>query len=154
MPAGNDDVRALIGNSCAALDAEDYAGFLAHCSADFRYRLVAFSPEIRAEMTWMNYDRSGLETLFGDLPHHLHVPLGSLFRQVSTYSIAPAEPPGQAAAKSTVLIVLTDADGVSKLFAAARYLDIVSLTGTRPLLVSRTARLETRDIGVGTPIPL
>lgn len=154
MTASSDSIRELIGNSCAALDTEDYSAFLALCSADFRYELFAYSPEIRADMVWMNYDRKGIEALFGDLPHHLHVPLGSLFRHVSTYSITAAERPGQMTAKSSVLIIFTDVDGVSKLFAAARYLDVVSVTGSRPILVSRQTRLETRDIGVGSPIPL
>jgi hypothetical protein len=33
-------------------------------------------------------------------------------------------------------------------------LDTAVVTKASPLLVSRRARLETRDIGVGTPIPL
>ena len=154
MPASNDEIRELIGNSCVALNVEDYAEFLALCGPDFRYRLLAYSPEIGAEMTWMNYDRGGLETLFADMPHHLHVPLGSLFRHVSTYAIGPGDASGEASAKSSVLIVFTDESGVSKLFAAGCYHDVVNVSGRRPLLVSRTMRLETRDIGVGTPIPL
>ena len=154
MSANSDAVRELVGNSCVALNAEDYAAFLALCSADFRYELFSYSPEIRSEMTWMNYDRKGLEVLFGDLPHHLHVPLGSLYRHVSTYSITPAEQPGHMKAKSSVLIIFTDVDGVSKLFAAAQYVDLVSVAEPHALLTSRQTRLETRDIGVGSPIPL
>lgn len=154
VSASSDAIRELVGNSCVALDAEDYAAFLALCSADFHYELFSYSPEIRSEMTWMNYDRKGLEVLFGDLPHHLHVPLGSLFRHVSTYSIMATERPGHVKAKSSVLIIFTDVGGVSKLFAAARYLDMISVAGSQALLVSRQTRLETRDIGVGSPIPL
>jgi methanesulfonate monooxygenase subunit beta len=154
VTTNSEAVRELIGNSCGALNAEDYAAFLALCAADFHYQLIAYSPEIRGEMTWMNYDRKGLEVLFKDLPTHLHVPLGSLFRHVSTYSVTPAEEAGQVTAKSSVLIIFTDADGVSKLFAAARYFDVVTLKNGQPLLVNRQTQLETRDIGVGTPIPL
>jgi methanesulfonate monooxygenase small subunit len=154
MPANNDAVRELIAKSCLSLNAEDYARFLSLCTLDFRYQLVIYSPEIRTDMVWMNYDRSGLATLFGDLPHHLHVPLGSLYRHVSVYSIEPTDHADKAAVQSSVLVVHTDPDGVSKLFAAAQYRDVVSLAGERPLLASRTTKLETRDIGVGTPIPL
>jgi methanesulfonate monooxygenase subunit beta len=154
MPASSDAVRKLIGSAALALNAEDYARFLALCAPEFHYQLIAYSPEIRTEMIWMNYDRKGLETLFADLPHHLHVPLGTLFRHVSVYSIDPGEQAGQAKATSSVLVVHTDPDGVSKLFAAAQYLDVVDVSAAPPLLISRTTRLETRDIGPGTPIPL
>jgi methanesulfonate monooxygenase small subunit len=154
MPANSDAIRKLIGSACMALDAEDYARFLALCAPKFHYQLLAYSPEIRTEMIWMNYDRKGLETLFADLPHHLHVPLGTLFRHVSVYSIDPGERNGQAAATSSLLVIHTDPDGVSKLFAAARYADVVDISAEQPLLIKRTVRLETRDIGSGTPIPL
>jgi methanesulfonate monooxygenase subunit beta len=154
MPPSNDAIRELIANVCMSLDAEDYARFLSFCGPEFRYQMLAYSPEIRTEMIWMNYDRKGLETLFADLPHHLHVPLGALFRHVSVYTIESGERPGIATVHSSVLVVLTDPDGVSKLFAAAQYLDVVDVTGERPLLVGRTTRLATRDVGSGTPIPL
>ncbi len=154
MSSRNEAVRELIAKSCVWLNGEQYERFLSLCSPDFRYRLVAYSPEIRSEMIWMNYDWKGLSALFADLPTHLHVPLGSLYRHVSVYSIAADEGDAAANVESSVLIVHTNPDGVSKLFAAAQYFDVVSLTNDRPLLVSRTTRLETRDIGVGTPIPL
>jgi methanesulfonate monooxygenase subunit beta len=154
VPANSDAIRKLIGSACMALNAEDYARFLSLCAAEFRYQLLAYSPEIRTDMVWMNYDRKGLQTLFADLPHHLHVPIGTLFRHVSVYAIDPGEQSGQAAVTSSVLAVHTDPDGVSKLFAAAQYQDVVDVSAEQPLLVKRTVRLETRDIGSGTPIPL
>lgn len=154
MPADSDAIRKLIGSACLALNAEDYARFLALCAPDFHYELIAYSPEIRTGMIWMNYNRKGLETLFADLPHHLHVPLGTLFRHVSVYSIDPGEQSGQAAVTSSLLVVHTDPDGVSRLFAAAQYQDVVDVSAEQPLLAKRTVRLETRDIGSGTPIPL
>lgn len=154
MPANSDAIRKLIGSACLALNAEDYAQFLALCAPEFHYQLITYSPEIRSEMMWMNHDRKGLETLFADLPHHLHVPLGTLFRHVSVYSIDPGEKGGQAAVTSSVLVVHTDSDGVSKLFAAAQYMDVVDVSADEPRLIKRTVRLETRDIGSGSPIPL
>jgi methanesulfonate monooxygenase subunit beta len=154
MSGTNEAVRELVAKSCVSLNAEDYDRFLACCSPDFRYQLVTYSPEIRTNMVWMNYDRKGLAALFADLPTHLHVPLGTFYRHVSVYSIEPTEEDNSAKVQSSVIIVHTDPDGVSKLFAAAQYFDVVSLLDSKPLLVSRTTRLETRDIGVGTPIPL
>jgi methanesulfonate monooxygenase small subunit len=154
MVRDKEAVRELIAKSCVLLNAEDYNRFLSLCTLEFRYQLLVYSPEIRKEMVWMNYDRKGIEALFSELPHHLHVPLGSLYRHVSVYSIRPADHSENAEVESSVIIILTAPDGVSKLFAAAQYRDVVSLAGGQPLLASRTTRLETRDIGVGTPIPL
>jgi methanesulfonate monooxygenase subunit beta len=154
MVKDKEAVRELIAKSCVALNAEDYTLFLSLCSPEFRYQLLVYSPEIRKEMVWMNYDRRGIEALFTELPHHLHVPLGSLYRHVSVYSISPTDHTENAAVESSVIIVHTGLEGMSKLFAAAQYRDVVNLAGEQPLLASRTTRLETRDIGVGTPIPL
>ena len=147
-------VRELIAQSCLSLDAEKYDDFLALCSDDFHYKLIAYSPEIGSEMTWSSSGRAELQTLFADLPTHLHVPSGTLFRHVSVSSIRFAPTLNTAQVQSSVLIILTDLDGVSKFFAAARYLDDVKVQHDRPVLARRTTRLETRDIGVGTAIPL
>src|SRR5438270_711605 len=107
-------VRELISKSCVLLNAEDYTRFLSLCTPEFRYQLLVYSPEIRKEMVWMNYDRRGIEALFSELPHHLHVPLGSLYRHVSVYSIRPTDRKESAAVESSVIIVHTGLEGVSK----------------------------------------
>jgi hypothetical protein len=101
----------------------------------------------------MNHDRSGLSTLFHVLPQHVRL-LGSLFRHASVYSIERIGSSNDASVVSSILIVQTDPDGVSKLFAAGRYLDTVRLSGDRPLLLARTVQLETRDVGIGSQAPL
>ena len=146
-------LQQLIGQSCAFLDSEDFSSFLALCAPEFKYQINVYSPEIRKRMVWMNHDRSGLSKLFRVLPQHVRL-LGTLFRHVSVYSAERIGNSNDAAVASTFLIVQTDPDGVSKLFAAGRYLDTVRLGGDRPLLLARTVQLETRDIGVGSQAPL
>lgn len=147
-------VKRLIADSCIALNAEDFNSFLSLCGSEFEYQLVVYSPEIRKEMIWMSYDRRGIETLFKEVPTHLHVPMGTLFRHVSVYSVEGLEDSSCLEARSSVLIIHTDLDGVSKLFAAGQYFDTVDVKLGKPLLSRRTMRLETRDIGSGSPIPL
>ena len=58
------------------------------------------------------------------------------------------------AAVSSVLVINTDLEGRSTLFAAGRYLDQVDMTGEAPLLAARTVHLETRDLGIGSHVPI
>jgi methanesulfonate monooxygenase small subunit len=146
-------VRQLIWQSCAFLDAEDFPAYLNLCAPEFQYQIRVYSPEIRKQMIWMNHDRNGLAGLFQVLPQHVRL-LGTLFRHASVYSIEAAEDSEQAQVVSSLLIVQTDPDGVSKLFAAGRYHDTVRLQGDRPLLAARVVQLETRDIGIGSQAPL
>lgn len=146
-------VRQLVGQSCAFLDSEDFPSFLALCAPEFQYQIRVYSHEIKKQMIWMNHDREGLAKLFQVLPQHVRL-LGSLFRHASVYSIERIGSSNQARVVSSILIVQTDPDGVSKLFAAGRYHDTVHLGEDRPLLLGRIVQLETRDVGIGSQTPL
>ena len=100
MAKDKEAVRELIAKSCVSLNAEDYALFLSLCTPEFRYQLIVYSPEICKEMVWMNYDRRGIEALFSELPHHLHVPLGSLYRHVRVLRVLHARLGRQVAVES------------------------------------------------------
>jgi methanesulfonate monooxygenase small subunit len=63
-------IEELVYRSCLALDDRDFKGFLALCDPAFRYKVSAYSPEIRKEMVWLDHDRAGMETLFTQLPRH------------------------------------------------------------------------------------
>ena len=54
MNANRTQVEALIYESCTRLDAKDFKGFLEHRDQKFEYKLSAYSPEIKREMTWQN----------------------------------------------------------------------------------------------------
>ena len=152
MPVSDEQVRQLVGQACAYLDAEDFDGFLGLCAREFRYQITVYSPEISKKMIWLNHDLKGLEALFAVLPEHVRL-LGTLFRHVSVYRIA-WEDSKRASVTSSFLVVHTDPDGQSRLFAAGRYHDTVLVSGDVPRLLSRTVQLETRDIGEGSQVPL
>ena len=151
MAVGNDDIRQLIGRSCLYLDREDFAAFLKLCAADFTYQIRVYSTEIRKDMVWMNHERAALETLAQVLPEHLRL-LGTLMRHASVSMI---ERNGERASVTSSLIVMhTDPDGQSRLFAGGHYHDEIDITGENLLFVSRTVRLETRDVGIGWQAPI
>ena len=59
----DDKVRELIYRSCLLLDAEDFDGYLALYAPDCHYKITAYGPEIRKDMTWLDLDRDRLVAL-------------------------------------------------------------------------------------------
>ncbi len=147
-------VRELVYRSCLRLDEGDFAGWLDLCAPDFRYTITAYSPEIRKEMTWLDHDRAGMEGLFKMLPKHNsdHSPLT---RHASVYLVDVDEEKEEATAITSVVVYRTALDGgATELFAVGKYFDTISLEGGRPLLTGRNVRLDTRELGIGSHMPL
>ena len=138
-------IEELIYRSCLALDARDYKAFLGMCEDDFRYTIATYSPEIRRDMVWLDHDRKGMETLFGNLPKHNsdHSPLT---REVDS---------GVANVVSALQVFRTLLDGgATELFAVGRFHDTVKLDGAAAKLARRLVKLETRLLGYGYHVPL
>ena len=149
----NQAIRELVYRSCMALDAEEFEVFLKLCAPSLRYRIAVYSPDLRKEMTWLEHDYAGMKALLEAVPHHLKR-LGSLKRHTTVCLIDREPDGGSARVTSSFLVISTDPEGRSKLYIAGTYHDVVDLSTGAPLLASRVARLETRDLGVGTHIPV
>lgn len=152
MNIADDELRALIHRSCLCLDDSDWAGYLDLCAADFGYRITTYSPELRKEMVWLEQDRAGMTDLFGNLENH--VTLNGRFLRHANVALIERDDESTAQVTTTLLLVHTDLEGVSKLFAAGRYNDVIDTSAKRPLLQKREARLDTRDLGGGTHFPI
>ncbi|WP_077562455.1 aromatic-ring-hydroxylating dioxygenase subunit beta [Polaromonas sp. C04] len=148
----NEEINRLIYTSALKLDAEDFKGFLRQCGESFRYTIKAYSPELGKEMTWLDHGRKGMQDLFGMLPQHVRMK-GRFKRHVSVYSVDRQED-GRAKAHSSFLLIHTDPEGNSKLFAAGQYFDVIDVSGDAPRLVERVVQLETRELGPGMHIPV
>lgn len=147
-------VRELVYRSCLRLDEGDFPGWLDLCAPDFRYTITAYSPEIRKEMTWLEQDRAGMEGLFKMLPKHNsdHSPLT---RHASVYTVDLDEEGDRATAVTSVVVYRTALDGgATELFAVGKYFDEIDLEGESPLLAGRNVRLDTRELGIGSHMPL
>lgn len=144
-------IEELIYRSCLALDAREYKAFLGMCEDDFRYTIATYSPEIRRDMVWLDHDRKGMETLFGNLPKHNsdHSPLT---RHATVYTV---EIDGNAAnVVSALQVFRTLLDGgATELFAVGRFHDTVKLDGADAKLARRLVKLETRLLGYGYHVP-
>ncbi len=146
-----EEIVNFIQKSCWMLDEEDFDGFLSLCSKDFLYKITAFSPELNKEMTWMDEDYEGLKNLLGMVPEHLtrlgkftrHVTIGQTLRGNEEIII-----------KSSFIAVHTDLNGKSNIFGVGRYNDKIISRDKDVFLLSREAHLETRDLGIGSHVPI
>jgi methanesulfonate monooxygenase small subunit len=149
----NEAIQRLIFQSALTLDAEKYKAFLALCTEDFQYTAVTHSPDLGMDMTWLAHGRKGLQDMFGMIPQHVRLK-GKFKRHVSVYTIDHDEPAKTAAVSTSLMLIHTNLEGVSKLFAAAQYEDLVDTSGATPLLKKRLVRLDTRDLSPGIHVPV
>ena len=150
------DVEQVVYAACLHLDESRFGAFLELTAEDFRYRITAYSPEIRKQMTWLEHDRAGLAALFELLPKH-HVDHAVWFRH-AVLSQLVQQAPEQVRALTSLAIYHTQVDvgdahltaGESRLFAVGRYHDTLRQVRGRWLLAERNVHLETRQLGIGT----
>lgn len=147
------EIERLVYESCLALDEKDFKGYLELCEPGFRYSITAQSPEIRRDMTWIDHDRKGMETLFANLPRHNsdHSPLS---RHATVYRVDIDGDGRQAKVVSALQVFKTALDGgATELMAVGKYHDVVQVNDGKPKLLSRTVKLDTRMLGIGYHIP-
>ncbi len=154
------ELRAAIEDvlyaGCLHLDERRFEAWLELTAPELRYRIAAYSPDIRKEMTWLDHDRAGLVALFELLPKH-HVDGSPWNRHVVLYTLE-SDGGDTVRTVSSLAIFRTTVDigdahidgGSSHLFAVGRYHDRWKSDGDRWLLVERTARLDTRQLGTGS----
>jgi methanesulfonate monooxygenase small subunit len=144
-------IEELVYRSCLALDDRDFKGFLELCDASFRYKVTAYSPEIRKDLVWLDHDRAGMETLFNNLPRHNsdHAPLT---RHATVYTVTVEGAEAQVVSALQVFRTALDG-GATELFGIARLTDTVKLDGGTPKLAARVVRMGTRQLGFGSHVP-
>lgn len=143
----------LVCRSCMALDDRKFAEYLDLCDPAYRYRITAYSPEIRKEMIWLDHDKNGMQTLFSNLPRH-NSDQSPLTRHVTVYLVKEDAAPGRAQVLSALQVFKTSLDGgTTELYAVGKVHDEIALTDDGPKLLDRNVRLETRMLGIGYHIP-
>lgn len=146
-------ISELICRSCMTLDEKKFNDYLELCDPSYQYKITAYSPEIRKEMTWLEHDRDGMKTLFTNLPRH-NSDQSPLTRHVTVYTVKEDAASKRAEVISALQIFKTALDGgATELFAVGKLHDQVALGDDGPKLLSRNVRLETRMLGYGYHIP-
>jgi len=153
MSNNRSDVEELVYDTCMLLDAKDFKGFLERCDERFEYKLSAYSPEIKREMTWLDHGRAEISELFNTLPRHNTDP-SPLTRNAVVYKVKVDDDAKRASVVSALQVFRTAINGgVTELFAIGKYYDTVDLNGDTPRLLARHVKLDTRDLGWGHHVP-
>jgi methanesulfonate monooxygenase small subunit len=150
------ELTDVIARSAFLLDERRFGEWVDLTATDFRYRIQAYSPDIRREMTWLDHDRAGMVALIELLPKH-HVDGADWLRQVSVGQVL-RDSAGEASSVSSLAIFYTARDvgdahvdgGSSRLLLVGRYHDRFRREGQTWRLSERTVRLQTRQLGVGS----
>src|SRR5262245_50890057 len=147
------EISELVYRSCFMLDALDFPGYLDLCAPEFRYRIVAYSPELRKDMVWQEATKEELKHHLELMPRHVR-DQASVARFPTLYSISYSDDGKRATAFSGVQLYKTKLDGgETKLFGVYRMHDVVDLSNGPPRLLSREVRMETRQLGIGSQVP-
>jgi methanesulfonate monooxygenase subunit beta len=147
-----DEVAQFVYATVMLLDVKDFAGWLDLCTPDFTYAIRAWSPELRADMTWLDHDREGIDLLVRQLPRH-QSDQSVLTRHATVYSVDAVD--DELSVVTALTIYRTERDGgETKIFAVGRYLDRLTPTSAGWRLRAREVRLDTRSLGIGTHYPL
>jgi methanesulfonate monooxygenase subunit beta len=149
-------IEDVVYTGCLLQDEQQFQAWLELTAPELTYRIKAYSPEIRRDMTWLEHDRAGLVALFELLPKH-HVNHAQWQRHATVYQVT-ADSPTEVRAVTSLAVHQTVLDvgdahvdaGASSVFAVGRYLDSFRSIDGRWLLTERTVRLDTRLLGIGT----
>ena len=152
MSVTDDDIKNMLHETFVHLDDEDYGAYLKLCAPAFRYRITTYSPDLRKDQVWLDHDREEMAELFGNIQYHVRMP-GTFFRHGHVYRI-DRNGTGVAKALTSMVVHYTEPVGDSRVFALCRYHDDIDLSSGTPLLASREVRLETRQLGTGSHIPM
>ena len=146
-------ISELICTSCMTLDDKQFSAYLDLCDPAFNYKITAYSPEIRKDMTWLEHDKAGMQSLFTNLPKH-NSDQSPLTRHVTVYTVKEDAAAQQAQVVSALQVFKTSLDGgATELFAVGKLYDLIGLAGGAPKLLAREVRLQTRMLGFGYHIP-
>ncbi len=147
-----EQVAELIYRSFLTLDDLDFAGYIDLCHSDFKYKIGAYSPEIRKQMTWLEESRDSMKLLFESLPKH-NSDHSRLSRLGNVY-LMKKESNGDWFALTFLQVFRTTLDGgASELFAIGKIKDTIREASGSPKLLNRDIQLETRMFGFGHHIP-
>jgi methanesulfonate monooxygenase small subunit len=146
----------IVAEGAQLLDERRFGEWLDLTAPVFRYRIQAYSHDLRKEMTWLDHDRSGMIALIELLPKH-HIDGGDWLRQVSVGKVT-VDGDDAASAVSSLSVFHTARDigdahvegGSSRLLLVGRYHDRFTRDGAHWRLAERVVRLQTRQLGVGS----
>ena len=147
-----EDAKELVALSCLLLDEEKFDQYLGLFIPESRYSIRAYSPDLRKDVSFLDLDYAEMEVLFRNLPRHVRLP--GRFLRLANGTVVESNDGTQLSITTAVLVAHTDLEGVSRVFAAGRYRDKVAAVDGKARLIEREVRVDTRQFGPGSHIPL
>ena len=144
-------IRELIGATAATLDVEDLARWIELFAPEAEYEITAYSPAIRAAMSWLKIARPDLDRMLEDVGQHVR-DSGRRLHVVSPVAITLAG--NRASVRSQFAVMRTRQDGETHLYVAGRYEDELVKSGDRWLYATHRVILDTRMLETFTHLPL
>lgn len=146
-------IRALIAKSCMCLEQNNFKGYLELCDENLRYRITAYSPEIRKDMTWLDKNKRGMKDLFDLLPKQ-NMDRTPLTRHFSIFTVEQATEDTWKVTSALQVFRTELQAGATSLVAIGKYNDEIRLhENGSAVLVDREVRLDTRMLGKGYHVP-
>ncbi|NDZ12734.1 methanesulfonate monooxygenase [Variovorax sp. WS11] len=146
-------IRELIAKSCMTLERDDYKGYLELCGESFRYRITAYSPEIRKDMTWLEKNKRGMKDLLDLLPKQ-NMDRTPLTRHFSIFLVEQRAADAWRVGSNLQVFRTESQGGTTSLVAIGKYIDEIGLQENgRFALIDREVRLDTRMLGKGYHVP-
>jgi len=147
-----EDAKELVALSCLLLDEEKFDQYLGLFTPESRYSIRAYSPDLRKDVSFLDLDYAEMEVLFRNLPRHVRLP--GRFLRLANGTVVESNDGTQLSITTAVLVAHTDLEGASRVFAAGRYRDKVAAVDGKARLIEREVRVDTRQFGPGSHIPL
>jgi len=147
-----EDAKELVALSCLLLDEEKFDQYLGLFIPESRYSIRAYSPDLRKDVSFLDLDYAEMEVLFRNLPRHVRLP--GRFLRLANGTVVESNDGTQLSITTAVLVAHTDLEGVSRVFATGRYRDKVAAVDGKARLIEREVRVDTRQFGPGSHIPL
>ena len=144
-------IRARVARSARSLDACDFDGYIALFAEGAEYAMEVATPEIKRDSTWLRADRAELARLLSESSQHIH-DLAARFHLVTVEEIDIER--GKASSLSRFVVVRTDLQGRSHVYAVGTYEDEWIAGDESWMIARRTVRLQTRMMEAPTPMPL
>ena len=156
-----DLVRSTIYRATMLLDDQKWEEWLGLCDDSFHYAIKSFSPEINADMIYLQGSRKDMSTMTKLLPKHNtdHSPLR---RHTSVYAVDLAADAKTADAVSSFVVYQNMLDGVnshidageSRLFLIGKYYDRLRIEQGQAHFIKREVRIDNRRLDKGSHWPI
>lgn len=151
MTADKEALERLVTEAASLLDEELFLRWMELCSADFEYKITAYSPEIGRQMAWWDQDKISLQVTLTTVNDHVR-DQGRIKRHLGPLRIIDGSEKPRT--ECSVVLWHTDLQGTTQLYAVGKYVDEFVVEQNVLRFLRREVALDTRRLPFGSHAPL